>query len=338
MNSSEQDLVSTDGPWPEPRTLARGLCNVEGPTVAPEGWILNVNSLSRPTEPTWSTRGGDVTATHVDRPGETTVIFSTSTQGVEGIPCALAFGPDDALYVADEGQRAIVRVCPDGELENFITHWQGQRINGANDLVFDESGNLYFTDPWTSSPRNPIAGVYGYEWSSGTLHQIDSGMQFTNGIVLRDDLLLVAETYPRMVWAYQLNGDGSARAREPFCQLPDVPDAPQLPPNVQETLGVTRVCGPDGMALDGHGRLYVTHYSGGGVFVYDRSGVHVATIPTPGKIPTNVCFGGPDHDQLFVTVDDIGELIVCDIGIKGFVLPFCPSRRSDHPWARMLPR
>ena len=118
-------------------------------------------------------------------------------------------------------------------------------------------------------------------------------MQFTNGIVIRDDQLLVAETFPRMVWSYRLTGDGSARDREPFCQLPDVPDAPPLPPKVQKTLGVTSVCGPDGMALDRKWRLYVTHYSAAAVFVYDRSGDHVATIPTPGKIPTNVCFGRP---------------------------------------------
>jgi gluconolactonase len=336
MTSAPDDIVATDGPWPQPWTLARGLCNVEGPTVGPGGWVLNVTSLSRPTEPTWPTRGGDVTATHLDRPGETEVVFSTSSVDVEGIPCALAFGPDDALYVADEGQRAIVRVSPEGEQKNVITHWQDQRINGANDLVFDKQGNLYFTDPWTSSPRNPVAGVYGYQWSTGRLHQIDTGMQFTNGIVVSDGLLLVAETYPRMVWAYELNGDGSTGRRRPFCELPDVPDAPALPPNVQEALGVTRVCGPDGMALDRHGRLYVTHYSAGGVFVYDQSGDQVATIPTPGRIPTNVCFGGPRHDQLFVSVDDIGELIVYDIGVEGAVLPFCPSQRSDHPWAGRL--
>jgi gluconolactonase len=337
VTSESPDIVTADGPWPKPWTVARGLCNAEGPTVGPDGWILNVNSLSRPTEPTWPTRGGDVTATQLDRPGDTTVVFSTSSDGLEGIPCALAFGPDDALYVADEGRRAIVRVTPDGRIENFITSWQGQQINGANDLVFDEQGNLYFTDPWTSSPRNPAASIYGYEWSTKSLRQIDTGMQFTNGIVIRDEMLLVAETYPRMVWSYRLNGDGSTGSREAFCQLPDVPDAPALPPNVQETLGVTHVCGPDGMALDCSGRLYVTHYSAGAVFVYDRSGNHIATISTPGKIPTNVCFGGPRHDQLFVTVDDIGELVGYNLGVKGAVLPFCPSQRSDHPWRAMLP-
>ena len=40
--------------------------------------------------------------------------------------------------------------------------------------------------------------------------------------------------------------------------------------------------------------------------------------------------------MLSATVDDIGELVVYDIGIEGAVLPFCPSRRTDHPWAARL--
>jgi gluconolactonase len=140
-----------------------------------------------------------------------------------------------------------------------------------------------------------------------------------------------------MVWSYELGGDGRAGNRQPFCQLPDVADAPPLPPNVQETLGVKYVCGPDGMACDAEGRLYVAHYSAAGVFVYGPSGEYLDSIPTPGAIPTNVCFGGPDHDQLFCTVDDIGELIVYDLGIPGQRLPFCPSGDGDHAWAPMLP-
>ncbi|MCW2980304.1 MAG: SMP-30/Gluconolaconase/LRE domain protein [Solirubrobacterales bacterium] len=337
MSESHQAPFGSAGAWPAPWTLARGLCNAEGPTAAPRGWILNVNSLSRPSEPSWPTRGGDITATHLARPGQTTVLFNTSTAKVEGIPCALAFGPDEALYIADEGRRAILRVPPEGEIEDLIIDWHDERLNGANDLVFDPAGNLYFTDPWTSSPRNPVAGVYGYSWSSGELHQIDSGMQFTNGIVVWEDRLLVAETYTRMVWSYELGGEGRAGNRQPFCELPDIADAPPLPPNVQQTLGVKYVCGPDGMACDAEGRLYVAHYSAGGIFVYDRSGDYVDTIPTPGAIPTNVCFGGPDHDQLFVTVDDIGELLVYDLGVPGQRLPFCPSGSGNHAWAAMLP-
>src|SRR3954454_829370 len=97
----------------EMRLIAEGLSNVEGPAVAPQGWVLNVCSISRPAEG-WFTRGGDVTATHRDRPLDTRVLFNTSTAEKQGIPAALAFGPDGCLYVTDEGRRSIVRVDAGG--------------------------------------------------------------------------------------------------------------------------------------------------------------------------------------------------------------------------------
>ena len=59
---------------------------------------------------------------------------------------------------------------------DFITTCDGERLNGPNDLSFDPDGNLYFTDPWTSSLEDPIGGVYGYPWGTGRLTKIAGGM------------------------------------------------------------------------------------------------------------------------------------------------------------------
>jgi gluconolactonase len=315
--------------------IADGLCNVEGPTIGPCGWILNVCSVSRPTE-SWPTRGGDITATRVNRPLETHALFSTSTESVDGIPAALAFGPDGALYVCDEGRRSILRVGFDGTIRDFIADHDGRPLNGPNDLSFDDAGNLFFTDPWTSSPRNPIAGVYGYDWISGELSRIDSGMQFTNGIVASGARLLVAETYPRTVWLYDIEGPGRAGNKRQFCILPDVDDPPLLPRAIRDAVGVDYVVGPDGMCLDEEDNLYVAHYGGGGVYVYDSDGDHVGTIATIGRFPTNVCFGGDDHRVLFISIDDPGTIIACSPGPRGMQLPFCPSRSPAHPFGAMF--
>ena len=315
--------------------IAEGLCNVECPTLGPAGWLINVCSVSRPTEP-WQTRGGDITATRIEVPRETHVLMNTSTESVDGIPAALAFGPDQALYVCDEGRRSIVRIGPDGSVGDFIAECDGRPINGPNDLTFDPEGNLFFTDPWTSSPRNPVAAVYGYDWTTATLHLVDSGMQFTNGIVATATHLYVAETYPRAVWVYDIVGAGLAANRRKFCVLPDVLDPPLLPPAIREVVGVDYVVGPDGMCLDDNGNLYVAHYGGSGVYVYDRSGSEVAVIPTPGRLPTNVCFGGVDLTTLYISVDDLGVIIAVDPGARGMPLPFCPSTVTNHAFGPML--
>jgi gluconolactonase len=294
-----------------------------------------VCSISRPDE-SWPTLGGDITATRLGEPMATHVVFSTSTSAVEGIPAAIAFGPDGALYVCDEGRRCVVRVDADG-LTEFIGTYDGDPINGPNDLSFDPDGNLYFTDPWTSSPLNPVGAVYGFDWDERRLARVDSGMHFPNGIVVFGDRLFVAETFPRTVWVYDVVGPGRAIGKRQFCSLPDVPDAPRLPEQLQAALGVEYVVGPDGMCVDTDGRLYVTHYGGGGVYVYEPSGALSAGIETAGRQPTNVCFGGPDHRTLFITIDDLGSIVECEPGATGYRLPFCPSAMEDHPFARIIP-
>ncbi len=304
-----------------PRRFAEKLCAPEGPVVGPNGWILNVCSFTR--DEAWPTRGGDITATHVSRPCRTHTVFNTSTSEVAGIPAALAFGPDGCLYVTDEGRRAIVRVDPHGRQTDFISRYEGKPINGPNDLSFDPDGNLFFTDPFTSSLTNRIGAVYGYEWGTGELHKIKDGMAFPNGIVAREGRLYVAETRTNKIWAYDIVGPGQAENESEFCTLPP--------------LDVDGIHGPDGMAFDVEGNLYVATYRAGYVYVLDPAGELIRSIPSGGQSPTNVCFGGEDFDTMFVTVDDLGEIAAIQVGAQGQRLSFCPSQCADHPWARMLP-
>ena len=305
----------------QPMTLASQLGAPEGPTVGPGGWILNVCSFTR--DEAWPTRGGDITATNLAAPARTRRLFNTGTDDVVGIPAALAFGPDGALYVTDEGHRAILRVGPDGERSPWVHSFEGEPLNGPNDLCFDADGSCFFTDPWGSSLENPIGGVYGYDPGAGELHRIDSGMAFPNGVALRGGRLYVAETLRSCVWVYDVVVPGRAVDRRLFCRQPPVPDAP--------------VSGPDGMAFDSVGNLFVTHFGSGHVYVYDTAGVEVDRIACGGSSPTNVCFGGADHDTLFITVDDTGEIVTVDWGARGQTLNFCPSTVSGpHPFAAMM--
>jgi gluconolactonase len=313
----EYELFAEQQPWPE------------GPVVAPGGWILNVCSFSVDGVD-WVARGGDISATHVGAALQTTTLFNTSQVDVNGIPAALAFGPDQSLYVTDEGRRAIVRVTPEGALIDFISTFQGRRLNGPNDLSFDPAGNLFFTDPWGSSPDDRIGQVFGYEWATGVLHLIDSGMAFPNGIAVRDGRLVVAETYTNTLWVYDVIGPGQATGKRAFCRMPEAADSPvrwQGRP----------LAGPDGMAFDADGNLYVAHIGSGDVIVYDPSGRELGAFPTGGRKPTNLCFGGPAYDELFVTVDDSASIIRYRLGVEGHRLSFCPSLHDDHPWSSMLP-
>ena len=304
-----------------PATFASRLCAPEGPTLAPGGWVLNVCSFTR--DEAWPTRGGDICATNIAEPRRTKRLFNTGSDGVAGIPAALAFGPDGALYVTDEGHRAVLRVAPDGSRSRWIRSFEGEPLNGPNDLCFDADGSLFFTDPWGSSLENPIGAVYGHPAAGGELHRIDSGMGFPNGIALRHGRLYVAETLRHCVWVYDIVGPGQANHRRLFCRQPPVTEAP--------------VSGPDGMAFDADGNLLVTHFGSGHVLVYDTAGAEVERIGCGGTSPTNVCFGGPDHATLFITVDDTGQMVTVDRGVRGQTLNFCPTTVSGvHPFAAMM--
>ena len=77
-----------------------------------------------------------------------------------------------------------------------------------------------------------------------------------------------------MVWAYAIAADGSLSGKRRFAAVAS-----------------------DGMCLDERGNLYVTSDA---VHVFAPDGTRLGTIPVP-VTPTNVCFGGPDRQRLFIT-------------------------------------
>ena len=287
--------------------VADGVSAPEGPTLGPDGWILNVCSFSRPENP--RVVGGDIVATHPDRPGDTRRLFNTSFGGVEGIPAALAFGPDGCLYVTDEGHRAILRANDDGELTVHI-----RSPNGPNDLSFDSNGNLWFTDPWGSDIDNAIGCVYVLPSGERALEQVAEGLAFPNGIVTTDEKVIYAETRTNRLWCHRRVPEGGLGAAELFAEL-------------SHQHGV-EVQGPDGMCLDVQGNLYVAHFGAGCVRILDSYGTELDCLAVPGCNPTNLCFGGADMATLFVTLDDTDEVVARRAPHAGASIQFCPQRQQ----------
>ena len=218
-----------------------------------------------------------------------------------GIPAGLAFHPDATLYVADEGDQwhGVLRLTPTGETSPCITEYRGKPLNGANDLVFDSKGVLYFSDPWRSSVENPIGGFYRV-FPDGRLEQLDTGLAFPNGVAVAADdrTVYLAETGHNHILRYAISEDGTVGERTVFARLRDGN-------------------GPDGMAFDEAGNLYVAHWSAARVDVFSPAGEQILELPVPGQNPTNVAFGGEDRRTLVITEVATGSLYSVRMSIPG---------------------
>ena len=232
--------------------------------------------------------------------GERSEFFNTG-----GIPAGLAFHPDGSLWVADEGENihGLLRIEPDGSSARIVVNrYHGKPLNGANDLAFDRAGNVYFSDPWGSSADNPIGGFYRY-LPDDELELIDSGLAFPNGVAIRPDetYVYLAETYRNRILCYEINSDGTVGPREHFADTPTPP-------------------GPDGMAFDVDGNLYVAHFGLGRVNIFDPTGKLIDAVEVPGAKVTNCAFGGPDNKTLFITECETHSIYTAELNSAGLPL------------------
>lgn len=276
--------------------LVTGFDSPEGPVFDTSGNLYWVNWLS--SSIMRRTPAGDVSE-----------FFNTG-----GIPAGLAFHADGSLYIADEGDNihGILRIA-DGEAEILVNTHRGQSLNGANDLVFDANGVLYFSDPWRSSAANPIGGFYRL-FPDGTLEQIDHGLQFPNGVAISPtgDAVYLAETIPNHILRYAIGPDGALGPREHFADMPAI--------TPRDAVDALPTGGPDGMAFDEAGNLYVAHYGGGRVVIFAPDGALAGEITVPGVNVTNVAFGGPDRRTVVITDVETGSLYTTQVEVPGLRL------------------
>jgi sugar lactone lactonase YvrE len=59
--------------------------------------------------------------------------------------------------------------------------------------------------------------------------------------------------------------------------------------------------GFDGMRCDVDGNLYVTRHGKGTVIKFSPDGTILREVDVLGKMPSNLCFGGPDGRTVYVT-------------------------------------
>ena len=169
----------------------------------------------------------------------------------------------------------------------------------GNDITIAYNGNIYVTSP---DGRERPSKLYLIR-PDGERRIVDEGLKFANGVCLSPDQtqLYVTESTSHWVWVYQVQSDGTLAHKQKFGWL-----------HVRDT---DENAWSDGVKCDRDGRIYVTTLSG--IQVMDQLGRVNAIIPTPrtkGQV-SNLCFGGPDFDIMYVTCHD--KVFRRKVNVKG---------------------
>jgi len=266
----------------KPHRFATGFQFTEGPAFDREGNLFVVN-----------VKGGYISK--ITPRGRVSTFVNTG-----GAPNGAKFHANGHLFVCDCALRAILDVAPDGTFRKAVTEWNGSQLRGPNDLVFASNGSYYFTDPEGSSLENAIGAVYHVN-ADGKVERVTQGMAYPNGVVISADgrRLFVAETLTLRIHEFALQPSGMPAAGRIHAEL--------------QPGGI----GPDGMAFDVEGNLYVAYYGMGKVVVLDMWGTVIRELPAGGKNPTNLAFGGKERRYLYITETETNSVYVLKNDIPG---------------------
>ncbi len=245
---------------------------------------------------------------------------NAQTFAVTGAPNGHKILADGTHLVCDSSQHAIVHLDATGKpLPHASSHCNGKPLRGPNDLTLDTANNgFYFTDPGDSSLDKPIGTVH-YVDAQGVTHLVAENLAFPNGIVITPDgkTLLVGESQKNRVLAFSILAPNKLSEPTVFADLP------------QNVSGQVNDNQPDGMCLDAEGNLYVAHYGMKQVQVLSPQGELLRSYDGGNQLTSNVAFGGPKRDQLFVTGSigadgKPGAVFRLDLGVVG--LPVLPNK------------
>ncbi|PVX81303.1 SMP-30/gluconolactonase/LRE family protein [Paraburkholderia unamae] len=222
----------------------------------------------------------------------------------DGEPNGLKFHPDGRILIADY-RNGIMQFDPEtGRVAPLLVSRNGESFKGCNDLAIAANGDIYFTDQGQTGLQDPTGRVYRLA-ADGRLDCLLSNGVSPNGLVLDPSgrVLYVAMTRDNAVWRVPLLASGGTAKVGRFCSL----------------FGTS---GPDGLAMDEAGNLYVAHASLGHVFVFAPNGECIARVKScAGETVTNLAFGGAQRRQLFITESKSGSVLVADVGQPGMALP-----------------
>lgn len=245
-------------------------------------------------------------------------VFKIDPQGTwrlvaeyDGEPNGMKFLNANTLLITDYKNGLIALDIATGKATQFLARRNTESFKGVNDLTIAKNGDIYFTDQGQTGLHDPTGRVYRYALHSGKLDLLLGNVPSPNGIVLSPDekFLFVACTRGNCVWRMPLQVDGSVSKTGQFFT----------------SYGAS---GPDGLAMDERGRLFVANPGLGYVWVVNPRGEVDEVLHAPkvdGKLAavslTNLAFGadvgGQDNKTIYCTDSTNGRILTARMDAPG---------------------
>ena len=261
------------------RLISNQFSFTEGPAADAEG---NVYFTDQPNDKIWK-YGTDAKLS----------VFLQKTGRSNG----MYFDAKGNLITCADEQNQLWSISPNKKITVLVNDFNGLKLNGPNDVWVHPNGTFYFTDPYyqrdyweRKKPEIEEQRTYMLQ-KSKALKIAAENFKKPNGIIGTPDgkYLYIADIGDNKTYRFNIETDGTLTNRKLFVEQ-----------------------GSDGMTIDNRGNIYLT---GDGITVYNAEGNKIRQIAVPAGWTANVCFGGNNKNQLFITASE--SLYVLDMNVKG---------------------
>ena len=245
----------------------------EGPVYVPSGRYLLFSDIPNDRMMRWDETDGSVS------------VFRSPARYANGH----TLDRQGRLVSCEQGERRVTRTELDGSITVLADRWNGQRFNSPNDVVVSADGAVWFTDPpygitsdyegHLAEPEIDGCHVYRIDPGSGEVERVADDFERPNGLAFSPDerLLYIADTRRGHIRAFGVEG-GKLTGGDVFCESPGG--------------------NFDGLRVDAAGRVWA---AAADVNCFGPDGTRLAKLPIPQPAVSNLVFGGPKRNRLFMT-------------------------------------